>query len=242
MKNIVDWHSHILPGMDDGSKDVQESLLMLESLKEQGVDCVVATPHFYANKESLESFIERRNKCYSDLCKEMAQEEVKILCGAEVSYYQGISRMQNLEELRIANTNLILLEMPFAKWSDNVVRDLIQLVCERDLTIILAHIERYLFLQSKDVVRKLYENGVLMQVNASFFEGFTKKHKALKLLNNGKIDFIGSDCHNMTTRPPKIAKAYNEIKKRFGQDFVVQMCDYSHRMLDDSQLKNIAKT
>ena len=61
---MIDWHSHILPGIDDGSRDVSESLALIEKLSEQGVDTVVATPHFYADDNSVDAFLEKRNKAY----------------------------------------------------------------------------------------------------------------------------------------------------------------------------------
>ena len=61
---MIDWHSHILPEMDDGSKDVSESLLMLDSLRDQGIESVVATPHFYANDEPVETFLERQKASF----------------------------------------------------------------------------------------------------------------------------------------------------------------------------------
>ena len=64
---MIDWHSHILPAMDDGSRDAEESRLMPELLKAQGIQTVVATPHFYANEESVETFLQRRHDSYERL-------------------------------------------------------------------------------------------------------------------------------------------------------------------------------
>jgi protein-tyrosine phosphatase len=99
--------------MDDGSKRVQESLELLSMLSAQGVDTVIATPHFYANDESVDRFLERRAECYGRLCDALPDGVPKMLLGAEVSYYPGISRLEGLSRLCIEGTDILLLEMPF---------------------------------------------------------------------------------------------------------------------------------
>jgi len=222
---VIDWHSHILPGVDDGSRDVAESITMLQALSEQGVDTVIATPHFYANDEPVASFIQRRENAYRELQAHLPESAPEILLGAEVRYYPGISRLDGLRNLRIDNTKLLLLEMSFTKWTEYTVGELIELASGGDMIIILAHIERYLSMQSGKVWDRLYDSGILMQVNASFFEGFSRR-KALSLLENGGIHFIGSDCHNMTSRPPQMSKAFEAIEKKLGINFISQMNEF----------------
>lgn len=228
---MIDWHSHILPKMDDGSASLEESLAMLELLKRQGVDTVIATPHFYANEESVQEFLDRRKARFDELCQSIAESNICILCGAEVKFYPGISRMEGLERLAIEGTNLLLLEMPFAKWSDHTMRELYELANMRGLKIVIAHVERYLSMQNKDVLNELSERGLLVQVNASFFSRISTKKKAIKLLGAGFIHFIGSDCHNMTTRPPKLDSAYELIQRKFGEEFFKYMNEYGYKAL-----------
>lgn len=228
---MIDWHSHILPAIDDGSQDIDESLKMLSTLKEQGIEYVVATPHFIANAESVDEFLERRNKAYAELAAAMGEDLPKILCGAEVKYYPGIAKMENLEKLTVSGTNILLLEMPMTKWTKYTLRELFELASTRGLIIVMAHIERYLAMQEKDILEKLCENGILTQVNASFFSGVLTKRRALKLMAGGYIHFIGSDCHNMTTRAPKIGVAYDFIKKKCGEDYLRQMDSYGYHTL-----------
>jgi len=228
---VIDWHSHVLPGMDDGSKDVAESLTLVKTLKEQDVDTIIATPHFYANDESAEMFLKRRSDSFQRLYEQLPDGSPEIRLGAEVRYYPGISRMSDLKQLKIEGSNLLLLEMPISKWTEYTVRELIELSSLHDIKIILAHIERYLTLQSTEVQRRLYESGILMQVNASFFIKVTTKRKAIDYVSSGKIHFLGSDCHNMTTRPPELDKAFAYIRKKLGNDFISQMDEYGYAML-----------
>ena len=228
---MIDWHSHLLPGIDDGSQSVSESLSILSELVSQGVDVVAATPHFFANDESVSSFIERRQLSYNRMVEQNSSGHPKILLGAEIKYYPGISRMEELEKLKIQGTNLLLLEMPISRWTEYTVRELSELASSKKVDVMLAHIERYMPMQSKEVWYRLLDNGILMQVNASYFLGLSKR-KAIKQLTDGMIHFIGSDCHNMTSRPPKIKSAVDYIAKKIGADFVSQLNEFGYSQLD----------
>ena len=231
---MIDWHSHILPGMDDGSRSVEESLAMLNALREQGVDHVIATPHFYANDEAVDAFLERRAQS-QELLREACREETpRVLCGAEVRYYPGIARMKDLGRLRIQSTKLLLLEMPMVKWTEYTIRELIELAGSGELAVVMAHMERYMSLQNRGVWEKLCDHGLLIQVNASFFGSFGNKRKAWKLLDAGRIHLIGSDCHNMTTRPPRIGDAYERIRRKFGDSYVSQMNGFGYGLLEQT--------
>ncbi|MBQ4121200.1 MAG: capsular polysaccharide biosynthesis protein [Clostridia bacterium] len=228
---MIDWHSHILPKMDDGSRDVSESIALLTMQAEQGVDTVIATPHFYANDETVESFLKRRKESFERLQEALLEGMPKIILGAEVRYYRGISRLSELKSLRVEGSKLLLLEMPESKWTEDVVRELVEMSSMSKVRLVLAHIERYFDLQSPAVWNRLYESGIMMQVNASFFDSFSTKRKALSWVKKGKIHFIGSDCHNLTTRKPKIGNAFAAIEKKLGVDYLVALNEYGYSKL-----------
>lgn len=228
---MIDWHSHVLPCIDDGSKSVEESLLLLNSLRSQGINTVIATPHYNADHDSVLSFLLRREASFQNLSQKIGSEDPKILLGAEVRYYPGISRLEGLPKLTIGESKLLLLEMPQSKWTEYTLRELDELSRRGDLTLVLAHIERCLPYQTDATWLRLYESGILMQVNASFFCDFFQKWKALRLLRDGKIHFIGSDCHNMKCRPPMLDKAYQVISKKLGNQFIRQMNEYGNSLL-----------
>lgn len=228
---MIDWHSHILPCVDDGSRSVDESIALLKALRSQGVETVIATPHFYANDESVEEFIRRRNEAYELLSGHFTSDMPRVLKGAEVRYYPGISRMKNLECLTIENSRLLLLEMPFARWTEYTVRELIELSARSDIKIILAHIERYIPYQEKAVLERIFESDLFIQSNAGYFLNFTTKKKAINNLIGSRIHFIGSDCHNMTSRPPKMDKAFEFISKKVGNEFLSQMHEFGKSQL-----------
>lgn len=216
---MTDFHSHILPKMDDGSRSVEESLQMLNALAEQGISRVVATPHFYANDESVFDFLERRREAYEKLSAVLTTDMPEVVLGAEVRYYDGISRLAEIKSLCIQGTDLLLLEMPEKRWTEYTLRELEDIACAGRVTLVLAHIDRCMEFQSEDVFYRLRSSGVLMQINAEFINYFFTRRKAVSILKNGNVHFIGSDCHNMEERKPDIGKAYKFIKNRLGTDF-----------------------
>ena len=232
---MIDWHSHILPGMDDGIHDAAESISMIKMQVSQGVGTVIATPHFYANDETVDSFLDRRGKSLELLRAESTDELPEILLGAEVKYYQGISRMADLDALRIEGSRLLLLEMPVSSWTEYMIRELVEMSGRNSIRIVLAHVERYLSLQKKNVWERILDSGILIQANAAFFTSLASRRKALSLLKEGNIHFIGSDCHNMTSRPPQIGRAFDLIRKKLGEDYLSQMNEYGHSLLVPKQ-------
>ena len=237
---MLDFHSHLLPSVDDGSNDMQESLLMLSSMASQGVSKVAATPHFFAGVESVDSFVERRDAAYSSLVKNTFDGCPEIVPGAEIRYYNGIAHLEGLEKLTLQNTRFLLIEMPFQKWTEFSIREICDISNLGKYTVVLAHIERYLKYQSNIVIERLLQNGVLFQCNATFFISGFASRKAFKMLDKMQIHFIGSDCHNMTSRPPNLIKAIDKIAKKFGDGFADDFINYGNELfLDNTISKNI---
>ena len=210
---MLDFHTHILPQMDDGSRSVEESILMLREEVRQGITDVVLTPHFYAQENSPEEFLLRRQSSYERLVEKLEPGMPRLHLGAEVQYFEGICQIDSLRKLRIQGTRLLLLEMPFSNWSERMIQDVLELNSDSDFQVVLAHIERYLHWQSKDMPQFLLNNGVLLQCNGSFFLNRKTRHKAISMLQRGQIRFVGSDCHNMEYRPPNLQEALHNVRK-----------------------------
>lgn len=204
---------------------------------DQGVKVAVATPHFYADDESVEHFTARRRDAYLHLVKSLPKGAPLIRLGAEVRYYQGISKLPELSKLKIEGTDCILLEMPDEKISEYTLSELSELSGKKNQKIILAHIERYIDLQRPETWDRMLGMGIKMQVNASFVTSFMTRRRALNMLGNGEIHFIGSDCHSVDRRPPRIGKAFEYIEAKFGSQFVNQINEYGYSVL----VKNINK-
>lgn len=204
---MTDFHSHILPGLDDGSRCVEESLDMLRVSAEQGIACVAATPHFYAEENEPEEFLKRRAASEERLRAAWQSGLPELKLGAEVCFFEGISRCGGLDQLKLEGTQMLLLEMPFAHWGQRVLQEVQALQARPEMTVVLAHVERYLPWQDGETWERLLDWGVLNQCNAAFFLRWQTRHKALHMLRKGKIHLLGSDCHSMDTRPPRLGEA-----------------------------------
>lgn len=233
---IIDFHSHILPGIDDGSASVEESIALLEMEAAQGVTHVVATPHFYAQHDSPENFLKRRAEAKALLDEELKKHPgfPEISLGAEVYFFHGISDSELLPELTIDNKRFILIEMPFAHWTDRMYSELEAIARQRGITPIVAHVDRYISpLNNHGIPKKLSEIPVLVQANAgSFISGGFTSSMMMKLLKNDRVHLIGSDCHNITSRPPKIGQAMDAIEKKLGEKAVSRILECGKNVLD----------
>lgn len=213
---MLDFHSHFLPKMDDGSKSTEMSMDMLRSSKKQGIDTIVSTSHFYGSEESPERFLRRREHAYQKLAPLLSDTEPEIILGAEIFYYPGISQSDDIASLAIEGTDLLLIEMPFIPWSEKIFDELITLQYSTRKQIVLAHIERYKSMQKKDIYNRLFDQPFLFQCNAEAFDYFSTRRLALSLMNAGLLHFLGTDCHNSDSRPPNMDDARRVIEKKLS--------------------------
>lgn len=226
---MIDFHTHILPGIDDGSSSVEESLQMLRALAQQGVDTVVATPHFSALKTTPEEFMEKRNAAFAQIPQEEGLP--KILLGAEVLYFDSMRYCEALPSLQIADTGLILIEMPFGGWTDRMIEDVCAIECQLGLMPVLAHVERYSRKDQFPWYKNLLQDQALFQSNAYYFLKGMDKRRALRQFAEGDIHFIGSDCHNMTGRAPNMDVAISAIRKKFGEEGIAYLNETANTYL-----------
>ena len=231
---MIDFHSHILPGIDDGSKDTATSLLMLNAMKKQGADTVCATSHFYATQRSVDRFLFRRQEAWEKLRDLLPQDAPRILLGAEVLYYPGIANMEALPSLCLEGTRLLLLEMPFEPWTGYMTREVSDLARRGDVQLLMAHIERYFFYQPISVWDEFLDLGILMQSNAEFFLPFKTRRKAMRLLEDDYIHLLGSDAHNMSSRAPNLDKARARIAKSLGEETLEYIDTLGRQLLADT--------
>lgn len=217
---LTDFHSHILPEIDDGSTGVEETIAMLRMEAAQGIDCVVATPHFDARSDNPDCFLQRRSAAQERLRKatEDRCDLPKIFSGAEVHYFSGMSDSHVLKQLTMGEGTCILIEMPPAPWTEGMYQELVQIWEKQGLTPVIAHIDRYLTpFYAHGMLSRLKEMPVLVQANASFFLKRSTAFFALRLLRQRRIHLIGSDCHNLTDRAPNLGNAVKVIERRLGE-------------------------
>ena len=217
---ITDFHTHLLPAIDDGSKNIKQSLKMLNKEKEAGVSRIIATPHFYKSHETFDSFLEKRNLAFKKLekaCDLSCYPE--LLLGSEVHYFESIGETDDILSLRIQGTDLMLLEMPEISWSEHILNEIEKINENYNITPVIAHIERCWFKQTTETLLQLLSMNILIQSNAEFFYSKKDSKSAINLISNNYINFLGSDCHGIKYRPVDITKAVNIITKKMGKTF-----------------------
>ena len=171
IENLVETHCHIIPGIDDGAKDIETSLAMIKHLQEQGAKKIILTPHYYSDTISLDDFLRQRDKAFNELYKALPSGSPTLIPAAEVFISKYLFNNQSIDELKIAGSNYILIEHPFScSFSDNSYDRLMNMYCDYGARPILAHIERYpALIDDMYRLEDYIQMGCLTQVNESSF-------------------------------------------------------------------------
>lgn len=212
---MIDIHTHILPNMDDGARDVEEAKGLISLLKAQGVDLAVLTPHYYPHQEKLNDFIQRRKASYETI----ADIDFKMILGSETYLSEPLLAYSAIEKLCIGETNYLLLELPYTdSWGSSIFKQIDYLIAKFRVQPIIAHVERYQAARQYDrkVLQRLVDQGCLLQFNIKSVVDKSTRRETLKLLKEDWANFIGSDCHNLTSRPPLFDDFYKVMKKKLG--------------------------
>ena len=240
--NVIDFHCHILPGIDDGSSSIEETDMLLREELSQGIDTVIATPHFYANHTSVSHFLEKRAHSLEKTEKLLQEKnlDLRLAAGAEVYYFPGMGKAQQLRQLCIDGTDLILVELPFAQWTHAIYEDVKDIIEQQKLTVILAHVERYYtFQKQKEIWDAMFTLPVIPQINAgSFVSGgifHQKKSRFCFRFMQSHSIIMGSDCHNMSNRVPNLASGRKAISEKCGEQALTQMDAFAERILEEHE-------
>lgn len=238
---MIDFHSHILPDMDDGAKDVDMSLKMLEVCRETGVETVVLTSHCHpAEQEDIDEFLKKREASYKALLSAVKRQKLKlpkIIPASEIRIYKDMHKLSGFDKLCISGTEYILLEMPYEKWKDYAFEEIYQ-IKRLGFKPIMAHLDRF-FDQSR-LFGEIYSLNPLIQVNTSAFLEKGPKGKVLKMLEEGHLHILGSDTHNLDDRSPNLAKAYNLINSKLGEDYTDYIDYAGNAILENKTVKTAA--
>lgn len=234
---MIDFHSHILPEIDDGAPDIEISLLMLKKCAEIGIETIVLTPHcYYFQDEDICDFITLRNQKYAELKNAMAKDGgkfPKVLLGTELHLSKFHSRCEHIKELVIEGTNYILIEMPGGKWESDLYETLYSLML-KGLRPIMAHIDRYLYGHRKDF-HNLYSLDLAYQVNADAFLLRGIKKKMPYFFEHGAIHILGSDMHNLAERNNRMNEAKNVLLTKYGKDYYDFLAENSKLILNNEE-------
>ena len=228
MNGIVDLHMHVVPGIDDGSRSIEESLQMLKLATEQGVTDVFCTSHNgYCQEDGehyMNAFVQLKNAVTKAKINVQIHKGCEILCAGEyiddIIYGLDIGAFSTL-----GNSKCVLTELyPDAKPSEALT--IIKALTEHRYKPIIAHMERNYNITSL-MVRLLIQSGALIQVNAHSFADDSDtdiRERARNLLRNKYVHFIGSDAHRIDHRPPSL---------KSGVQYILENADkeYAHSVL-----------
>ena len=205
--DICDFHSHIMPLIDHGSKSIEESLAQLELAKSWGVSRIVATSHFYPHADSVEEFVKKRDEAYAALKAHMTDGMPEIRLGAEVLLCSNMDELPMLDQLCIHGTRTILVELPFNDFGSEYVRAVKGMI-ESGYKVILAHAECY----EVENIEKMLDLGALIQINASALISLFPPKALKSWKRRRKIVALGSDIHGQDKRAYKnFAKACKKL-------------------------------
>ncbi|TWD92384.1 protein-tyrosine phosphatase [Neobacillus bataviensis] len=220
---MIDIHSHILPGIDDGAQTLEDSIKMAKEAEKEGIQTIIATPHLNSNYDNRKPFIlEKVEELNRALVK--AKINIKILPGQEPRIYGEIIEDYERNEIQTLNhSRYLFVEFP----SNHVPRYTEKLLYDlqvKGLTPIIVHPERNSeLIERPELLFKLVEKGALTQVTASSVCGyFGKKIKSfsLQIIEANLTHFIASDAHNINNRSFKMMEAYDFIDGKYGTDYV----------------------
>ena len=187
---IIDFHSHILPKADHGSNSVDVTRAQLAMMHAAGTDVVVATPHFYPNLDSVDRFLARRAHTARRLAEIERPDTPTVYLGAEALVCEGMEEMKGLETLAIHGTKVILLEMPFVRWSTRLVETVLA-IRSQGFTPVLSHIDRY----APSDVQLLLREGIKAQLNAAPLSRFFDYRRNRAYVESDSVVALGSDLH-----------------------------------------------
>lgn len=234
-QGFIDIHTHILPDIDDGSRDWSQTERMLRMQQEEGVTDIIATPHFdmeqnYQDADKLRALVAEANEHAKKVTP-----GITLYTGCEVLYTPGIIEAYKKGDiLTLADSQYLLVEF-FPQSSYRDIEEAVRSFVREGVTPVIAHVERYeCLLDEYDYLYELIKTGAVMQMNSRSLLGkrFDKRVKICrKMVENGFIHFLGSDCHNEGERPPKMRESYDVIAKFCGGQIADDVTMYNARYI-----------
>lgn len=220
----IDIHSHILPGMDDGSKNMEQSLEMLKIACEEGVETIIATPHNMPGKGCPDREVVAGKVEQLKAAAKEAGLTIEILMGTEYYYREDILEILEQERgITMAGTDKVLIEFEPTtekKYIRNAVRELLSMGYKP----IVAHVERYMKLMDKrfESIIELRKMGALIQVNSGSVagdNGWKTKRATRALLKAGLVDLLGSDAHSTGRRAPRMKACADYVNRKLDKKY-----------------------
>jgi protein-tyrosine phosphatase len=224
-QGFTDLHTHILPAIDDGALDLQTALNMLQMQRESGVQRVLLTPHFFLQRETLESFLQRRQRAYDRLILQWREDTMPALrLGAEVRY---TSDLVNIDLRALTFGDYLLLELPNSELP--AIEQVLEYMIRQGIIPILAHVERCSYFRSKsERLIRLLEMGALAQVTARAVVNKADHNFSKTCLKKGLAQIIASDLH-----VPAEEKCLGNVAHKLDNRVVMRAEEFAQRIWDN---------
>lgn len=242
---MIDFHTHILHHIDDGSRNIEESIRMLRMSYDQGIDTVVLTSHFRRGEHNIREFLTSRRNRLDEIRQALTPEDrtriPKMILASEVEYQPGMNTWDYLDQLAINGTDYILTEMPFIPWSRSVVDTIDDIALHSPLTPILPHIDRYFYnFTPHEYIEHYYAMPeVLIQMNAIFINNYSNIQFFMPLLESRKIHLLGSDCHGYEWRPPNLGRSVQMLQELGAWDILEEIDQRGREILKNAIYEEI---
>ena len=235
---MTDIHAHVLHRFDDGPNSLDKSVELLKSCRDAGITRIAATSHYYSSHMPYEEFEDRRRRRIDELRSVLENNgiPIELVPAAEVHMTEILLNLKSVKSLCYGDTDKILLEIPHSEKDFEKQYALIdRIMSYYNVIPVIAHIERYSFLMSNEInVDRLRDMGCFIQIDTqAIVKGsWLLKNKVLRLIRNGKVDFVASDCHG-TDRPQNLKTAYEFIEKKLGKQTVELLKDNAQKLLTE---------
>ena len=234
---MTELHSHILPGIDDGARDLEAAEKLLIQCACQNVDQIALTSHFRSERQSLENFLVRRAQSWEQLqtCLPRIPGQFRFRLGAEVYYSPRLPELE-VEKLCLEGTDVLLLELPMTHRPQFLLQTLDALQC-RGIQPLIAHVERYPYVREDPVLlARWLEAGALNQINASGLLPDSKHQSfVMKLVSWGLVQVVAGDVHDPAKRPQRLKNAFSALEARLGDGTARQLQENARKLFDGEE-------
>jgi len=215
--SLIDTHIHMVPGVDDGARDMDMAIQMLHLAKNEGVNEMILTPHFNSPRYDNRSVMANYNMLKDYIQTNKIDFEIHL--GNEIYLSEeDIAAIVTGQAYTMASSRYLLIELPFHQFypfHEMMIHDLL----ENGYRIILAHVERYQIFEDKlQLLQEFVKKGIYCQITADYIINKKTRKRAFKLIKSGLIHIVASDGHNIATRPPFMKAAYDIVYKTFGRE------------------------
>ncbi|MBQ8351036.1 MAG: hypothetical protein IJY20_03195 [Clostridia bacterium] len=214
-----DAHIHLLPNMDNGPC-LDAAVQMFRYLKHEDCRLAIATPHFYADRETVDIFLRRRRESHQALRLALGDtfNRFRLFLSAEVLLLPGLGSVAQLQKLCIPGTPYLPIALPLGKFEDWMMREISALLHKRQLRLVICHLERYYFMYSAaDFARLCGLPNTIFQVGANALIYSEIAQTVIKLSLAEKNVLLGSNAHNAIDRPPITTSLVNKITNMRGE-------------------------